>query len=239
MEAHPLSRVADGLDQICAAAEQAEPDARELLIAFVDFLAEPTSTALAQTLREEAAGRSLLSLARLLRRPVLPSAPPPSSRPPTSRPPEGRVPDYGTGRTLTLGERKMLARRTSRASLEKLFADPHPMVIHLLLLNPKVVEADVVRLAAKRPANPEVLAEIGKSPQWAHRLSVRMALVQNPESPIELSIPMVGLLTRSELRLVQSSTDLPPLVRATAGEFLARRPPVRSMRNLSRKGPLQ
>ena len=80
------------------------------------------------------------------------------------------MPDYGTGRTLTLGERKALARRPTRKAMEKLFADPHPVVIRTLLANPKVIEADVIRLAARRPNQPEVLAEIARSPRWAHRV---------------------------------------------------------------------
>jgi hypothetical protein len=220
---HPLPTVAEALDLVCAASEQAEPDARDLLVALVDLIAERERLAFAQALREEATGRSLLSLGRLLRRPS-PSAAPPSM-PPTSGSP--RVPDYGSGRTLTLGERKALARRPTRKSLDKLLGDPHPMVIRLLLANPKLVENDVVRLAARRPGNPEVLAEIVRSP-WSHRVRVRMALVQNPDSPPELSIPMLSLLVRPELRQVVEASFLLPAIRAAAHELLARRPPVRS-----------
>ncbi len=206
---------------MCTSAEQAEPLARELLIAVVDLLAEKDQVVLAQNLREEAAGRSLLALARLLRRPLAsPSrAPPPGS--------EARVPDYGTGRTLTLGERKALARRPTRKAMEKLFADPHPAVIRTLLANPKVVEDDVVRLTARRPADPEVLAEIARSPRWTHRVRVRMAIVLNPDTPPELSIPLLALLLRPELELVTAAPLLVPALRAAARDLLERRPPPR------------
>ena len=143
MRSQPLSQVARALDEVCASAEQAEADARELLIAVVDLLAEREEEKFFQRLREEAVGSSLLSLGRLLRRPVTTSMRPPAPGA------EGRVPDYGTGRTLTLGERKALARRPTRKAMEKLFADPHPAVIRTLLANPKVVEAR--RHPARRP----------------------------------------------------------------------------------------
>ena len=98
--------------------------------------------------------------------------------------PASRIPDYGAGRTLTLGERKALARRPTRKVMEKLFSDPHPSVIRTLLENPKVVEADVVRLAARRPGNPEVLAEVVRSPRWAHRLRVRISAARNWSSRV-------------------------------------------------------
>jgi hypothetical protein len=223
LETRSLGAVAEALDDVCTAAEQAEPGAREMLVALVDLLAEKEQTTLAQRLREEAAGRSLLALARLLRRPA--TVPPSRSSPPSAS--ETRIPDYGAGRTLTLGERKALARRPTRKAMDKLFADPHPMVIRTLLANPKVVEDDVVRLAARRPVDPEVLAEVARSPRWAHRVRVRMSIVMNPDTPLELSIPMLALLVRPELELVSSATSLAPTIRAAARDLLERRPPPR------------
>jgi hypothetical protein len=218
-----VETVAPALDDVCTAAEQAEPDAREMLVALVDLLAEKEQTALAQRLREEAAGQSLLALGRLLRRPVTS----PSRAPPAPSSAEARVPDYGTGRPLTLGERRALARRPTRKAMEKLFADPHPMVIRTLLANPKVVEDDVVRLAARRPVDPDVLAEVARSPRWAHRVKVRMAIVLNPDTPVELSIPLLALLVKPELELVSGASSLTPTLRATALDLLQRRPPPR------------
>jgi hypothetical protein len=226
----PLSEVARALDRVCADAEQADPNARELLIAIVDLFAQDSQAVLAQRLREEAAAHPLLSLARLLRRPLaLPSQGIPGAGEPhgAPQPPnEVRVPDYGVGRTFTLGERKALARRPNRKAMDKLLADPHPAVIRTLLGNPKVVEDDIVRLAARRPNSADILAEIARSGQWAHRGRVRMAVILNPDTPIELSIPMLTLLVRTELKQVARTTYLAPMLRAAAADLLARRPPV-------------
>jgi hypothetical protein len=219
--AHPVDVAAEALDEVCGAAEQADPRARELLVTLVDLLAGERGAPLVQGLREQAAERSLLALARLLRRPG-----PTTSRPPDNQ--ETRVPDYGKGRTLTLGERKALARRPTRKAMEKLLADPHPAVIRTLLANPKVVEDDVVRLAARRPNDPAVLAEVGASPRWAHRVKVRMAMVLNPDTPPSLAIPLLALLVRGELKLVAEATGLSPALRAAAHDLLARRPPVKT-----------
>ncbi len=224
IQSHPLAKVARALDEVCAGAEQAEADARELLIAVVDLLAEGVDVPFFQRLRDEVASSSLLSLGRLLRRPITTSMRPPA--PPGSD--NSRVPDYGTGRTLTLGERKALARRPTRKAMEKLFADPHPVVIRTLLANPKVVEDDVIRLAARRPNQPEVLAEIARSPRWSHRVRVRMAVVLNPVSPPELAVPLLALLVRPELKLVADAAYLAPVLRVAARDLLARRPPVRT-----------
>jgi hypothetical protein len=231
----PLSDVAEALDRICGNAEQADPIARELLITVVDLFAQDSQAALAQMLREEAAANPLLSLARFLRRPVtLPSrgrSATAEGRALSKAASEQRVPDYVPGRTFTLGERKALARRPNRKAMDKLLADPHPAVIRTLLANPKVVEDDIVRVAARRPNSPEILAEIARSSRWAHRVRVRMAVILNPDTPIGLAIPMLALLVRAELRQVVRTTYLASMLRAAAGDLLARRPPVTGRTN--------
>jgi hypothetical protein len=216
------NELAPGLEVLCARAEQAEPRARECLVSLVDALAwnEPELREAVQRLREEAAGESYLALERLLRSPIALS----SSAPAT--PKKENVPDYGKGRPLTLGERKSLARKPDRDMLARLLLDPHPDVIHRLLANPRLTEDDVIRLATKRPCRPDVLAELARSEKWMHRSRVRIAVVLNPNTPVELAAPIVSLLMRQELKLVAESSAVAPLVRALCLEHLERRPPV-------------
>jgi len=208
------------LDVLAARAEQAEPAAREALVALVDALQDPSLGEIVQRLREEAAGVPHLALERLVRQPV--SIAPMRGVP---APDEDRIPDYGRGRPLTLGERKSLARKPDRAMTERLLRDPHPDVIRQLLANPKVTEDDVLSLAARRPCRPDVLAQIARSPRWAHRPRIRIALVLNPDTPLDVIAPLVGLLVRQELRLVATSTTVARAVRALCLEHLERRPP--------------
>ncbi len=216
-EVGPIAAV---LDVVCARAEQARPASREALIALVDALNHPSCAPLVQLLREEACGVPHLALERLVRRPVPLVAPRD-----VGKPEDDRVPDYGKGRPLTLGERKALARRPDRTTMDRLLRDPHPEVIRMLLAGPRVTEEDVLALAARRPHRPDVLTEISRQPRWAHRPRVRMALVLNPDTPLEIAAPIVGLLLRHELRLVATSPTVAPAVRALCLEHLARRPP--------------
>ncbi len=204
------------LDELCLGAEAADGSCGEALVAVVEALADARVEELVDRLREEAAGRALLGLARLLRRPL---------RAVTLAAPRRRPPDYGGSRPLTLGERKALARRPTRAHLEKLLLDPDPMVLEALLGNPRLTEDDVLVVAAKRPGDPELLATLARSGRWSVRARVRLALVLNPWVPAEVAVPLVPLLSRAELRLVVEVTDASPPVRVAASELLHRRPP--------------
>jgi hypothetical protein len=220
-----ISILAQALDALCERAEQAEPASREALVALVDALNAPSMQAIVQRLREEAACASLWALERLVRHPREPAEPGASSA--AAEPARStRVPSDGRGRALTLGERKALARRPDRDTMQRLLADPHPDVIRRLLANPRALEDDVVRLAARRPGRSDILAEIARSTTWVHRPRVRMALVMNPATPLEISARIVGLLLRPELEQVAASPGVPASLRALCVEHLARRPPL-------------
>ena len=217
----PTSELARVLDDVAMRGEGGDPHAKEALSAVVDALASLESQGVVQRLREEAVGAALLSLERLIHQPLRPR--------PVSMVPKGneRVPDYGFGRPLTLGERKSLARKHDRTLLARLLGDPHPDVIRGLLRNPRLTEADLVQLIARRPSRPEILTEIARAPRWVHRSRVRLALMLNPSMPADLAVPLASLLMRHELRLVAESTQLSDVVRAACLEHLMRKPPRR------------
>ena len=120
----------------------------------------------------------------------------------------GQVPDFGRGRPLTLGERKSLARRRDRQLLARVLRDPHPDVIRILLANPALTEADVVRLCARRPVLAEVLREVAASARWMVRYGVRLALARNPHAPLDLALSVVPHLNAQDAREIASSPEL-------------------------------
>jgi hypothetical protein len=214
----PIASAARLLNGLCEASERSDPEAREALLAVSILFCSQAGSPLLDRLREQVAEQHLLALERLLRR-----APPAA---PEVSPGEAAIPDYRAGRELTLGERRSLARRPERAAFEALLRDPHPLVIRLLLANPKLTEDDVVRLVARRPARSEVLREVARAPRWLSRGRVRLTMLLNPGTPAELAIPLVAVCSRVELRELLQSSDTPAVRRALALELLEKRPPL-------------
>lgn len=108
---------------------------------------------------------------------------------------------------LPLGTRKWKARLHDRNLLARLVHDPDPAVVAILLQNPKVTEANVLRLASARPTKPEILLSVVQSARWLPRAEVIQALVQNPCTPLPARVALLPLLNRAELaRLRQNAT---------------------------------
>lgn len=203
---------ADAVDVLeLAARSAARGDARaRLLFSTAAIALAPTSAApLRDELADAAYRRGHRDLARMLLREVVPDA-------------DHAPPEHGTGRPLTLGERKSLARHRDRLLLTRVLADPHPDVIRLLLGNPMIVEADVVRLAARRPAIADVSREIAGSARWMVRYPVLLALVKNPGAPRDVTLPLLVLLRRGDLAALVHLPDLGEPVLEAARRTLER-----------------
>jgi hypothetical protein len=215
----PCERTAVELERLCEASERSDPGARETVLSLALLFARFGDQGFVERLRSRAETDHLLSLGRLLRTAPAPlrSVPPPESAP---------VPDYGTGRELTVGERRSLARAPSRTAFDKLLADPHPLVIRQLLENPRLTEDDVVRIATRRPVRPEAVTAIARSERWLKRPRVRLAILLNPGSPPNVAMPLLAACTRTELLEILHGTDTSKVLRSTARELLARRPPL-------------
>jgi len=157
-----------------------------------------------------AAARALddAQLARLL----LSSQPPPPGTPHAASMPGGRE--------LTLGERKSAARGRRRDMLDRLLRDPDESVLTILLGNPRITEADVVRLAARRPTTAGAQRTILRSERFIARYNVKRALVLNPYTPTDLAARLVVLLTRPDQHAVANDSSLNESVRDTAREAL-------------------
>ena len=221
LTSHSAEEGAGVLNALCEDNERAEPQAREAILPVALLFAALGECDLVDRWRADAAARHLLSLSLLGRR-----APPPvvHDRPAHSLP----VPDYGTGRELTVGERKSLARSPNRRAFDKLLADPHPLVIRQLLENPRLTENDVVRMTARRPARLEVLEAIAQHGRWLSRPRVRLSLLFNPGAPPSIAMPLLAVCTRNELSEILHHAESSPVLRSAALELFERLPPWRA-----------
>jgi hypothetical protein len=209
-----LTLLATDLDRLCADAERGVAQARTVMPSFV-LAVNLAGTERTSELSRVAKREGLLALDRVLGTPRLIA----------SEFDDTKVPDYGKGRVLTLGERKTLASRPDRKSLDRLLLDPHPAVIAKLLQNPRLTEDDVVRLASRKPAVPVILAEVAASPRFIRSSRVKRALCANPTCPELLANRVLPLLAVADLQLVLDSPSVAPAIRAMTAEYLARKSP--------------
>lgn len=124
---------------------------------------------------------------------------------------------------LSLGHQKSLARRADPDRMARLAAQGDARVVRELLLNPRLTEQLVVRIAARRPIRGEVLMEICRSAKWGVRTQVRLAVAMNPYAPPGLALRLLPQLSAADLRKIAASAQMAGEVRAAARILADRR----------------
>jgi hypothetical protein len=104
--------------------------------------------------------------------------------------------------------------------LSRVATSSNPAVVRNLLLNPRLTEALVVRIASRRPARPEPLVEIWRSARWSCRPAIRKTLAFNPYLPPEIGSKIVPLLARVDLEEMVADGSVHPSLRAQAQGLL-------------------
>jgi hypothetical protein len=124
--------------------------------------------------------------------------------------------------TSPLGVLKTRARITRNPDeLSRLAVASNASVIREVLKNPRLTEDLVVRIAARRPARPEPLEEIWRSPRWNKQPAVRRALVFNPYLNPEVAVKIVPLMSVTDLTALAADRNVHLSVRELAGRLSA------------------
>lgn len=110
---------------------------------------------------------------------------------------------------LPSGLRRAQARNGTRLQLDRLLHDRNHRVIEILLNNPKLIERDVVKIAAMRPTRPEVLERVARHAKWSSRYHIRKALACNPYTPVPIARRLLATLMRQDLRVALEAGVLP------------------------------
>jgi hypothetical protein len=125
---------------------------------------------------------------------------------------------------LTLGHKKALGRlRRDPDLLARLAAEGDPAVVREVLRNPLLVEADAVRIAARRPVRPETLRCLHQDRRWRNRAAVRRALARNPYAETGMALRILPTLALRDLDEIGADPTLHPVVRETAERLAGER----------------
>lgn len=208
-----LDSLAEAMEMALERAERGLVPERVARLVWSCWALDPAADAEVARLRERAAIGDCPRLDALVRGGEPLSIPPAAFDAPEPRP---------TGTLTTLGGRKWLARRPGRQIVLALARETSAEVLERLLENPSLTERDLVRAVAKRPGSLALIRAAAQATRWLRSERVRAAIVLHPRTPLELSLPLVPLLSRTDRVRVKNAPDLPEDVRRRARESLAR-----------------
>ncbi len=125
-------------------------------------------------------------------------------------------------REMSTGERLKLAMRGNREARTILIKDTSLMVRRYVMVNPRISEEEVIQLARNRQVDRELLEMIWRNNEWVNNYQVRLALVKNPKTPIQISLKYISTLMVRDLRLMAKSKNIPTAVNSAAKRMILR-----------------
>jgi hypothetical protein len=92
-----------------------------------------------------------------------------------------------------------------------------------VLGNPRITLGEIEFFAKSPNLSEDVIRKIGTNAEWTRKNTVVTALVNNPKTPVGVSLPFVNRLTDRELAALEKSRGIPVAVRTAARNLLAKR----------------
>ena len=108
---------------------------------------------------------------------------------------------------------------------ERLFLvrDSNRLVATAVLKSPKTRETDAETIANMKSVSEDVLRYIASRREWMRKYSILLALVKNPRSPIDATLPLVIRLSHGDQKKLAQDRNVPEPIRALARREISRR----------------
>jgi hypothetical protein len=124
---------------------------------------------------------------------------------------------------ISLGERITLARLAPREVIKSLRLEHNTRVVQALLENPKLTEEDVMVIANGVRSPPALLTLVARADRWMSRRQVRLAIVRNPRTPAQTTLPLLAAMTERDLAELLEAPNLSSVLRRAAHRVAAER----------------
>jgi len=124
---------------------------------------------------------------------------------------------------MDIGEKAKLARDGDQAARSILIKEGNKVVALSVLANPKITQGEIEMIAASRNVSEEILREISNNRDWVKSYTVILALVNNPKTPVGISLTYLPRLLTRDLRFLAKSKGVPEVIRVSARKLAQKR----------------
>jgi hypothetical protein len=121
---------------------------------------------------------------------------------------------------MSVSEKLDLAHKGSKEARTILIRDSNRVIQMAVIQSPKITEGEVLAIAQNRQIDDEVLKHIAITREWLKNYQVRVALANNPKTPLSEALKQVGYLRQRELEHLAKSRAVPRAITIAAEQRL-------------------
>ena len=124
---------------------------------------------------------------------------------------------------MTIPQKIRLAMLGNREARNILIQDRNKVISMAVLRSPKLSENDALSYAQQRNLPQDVFAVLGKSKRWTKYYPVKLALVNNPKTPLHISLRFIEYLTERDLKALARNKNVSSVLCHSARNTLQKR----------------
>ncbi|HYA02651.1 MAG TPA: hypothetical protein VEI04_06015 [Syntrophobacteria bacterium] len=117
---------------------------------------------------------------------------------------------------MPLPEKIKLAMTGDKEARGILIKDASKQVQEAVLENQRLTDHEVVAIATSRMTPEEILRKIADNRNWVKYYQVRLGLVNNPKTPLPISLKLVDTLMLADLKRLGKSKGVPNVISSAA-----------------------
>jgi hypothetical protein len=129
---------------------------------------------------------------------------------------------YQEIQALPMPEKIKLAMTGDKEARGILIKDSNKQVQEAVLDNQRITDNEVVAVVTSRMTTEDILRKIAENRNWVKYYQVRLGLVNNPKTPLPISLKLVETLTLADLKRLGKSKGVSNVI-ATAATRVALR----------------
>jgi hypothetical protein len=92
-----------------------------------------------------------------------------------------------------------------------------------VLANPRITIGEIEFFAKSTNLSEDVIRKIGTNTEWTRKPAIASALVNNPKTPVGISLGFIPRLSTRELGILETSRNVPEAVRSAARNLLIKK----------------
>lgn len=121
---------------------------------------------------------------------------------------------------MKVSEKIQLALKGNKESRALLLKDSNKQVILAVLNSPRLTEQEVESIAQSKNVSEDILRVVANNRNWMKNYGIIVGLVNNPKTPVGLSLGFIKNLKPKELNNLAKNKGVPEVIRSSAGKFL-------------------
>lgn len=124
---------------------------------------------------------------------------------------------------LPIGQKLTLAKRGPARALGAILSEGQAQAVAAALTNPFMNEAQILKALSRSETPDRVVNAIARHPRWSQTYNVRLALVRNRHTPLNLVLGFLPNITMRDLKDISTLESLSPTLKTYIRREVARR----------------